>query len=77
MIPVARKVWQPICVSIPAVFALRFQDNHPSLFGRQRRITTPYLGENTTRRGHSLAGYQLLWKALPIARSEETTVTAK
>ena len=35
------------------------------------------LGGSTTRRGHSLAGYQLLWKGLPIARSKETTVTAK
>jgi hypothetical protein len=29
-----------------------------------RAISPPYLGENTTRRGRSLAGYQFLWKAL-------------
>jgi hypothetical protein len=38
---------------------------------------TRYLGGNTTRRGHSLAGYQLLWEALPIASREETTVKAQ
>jgi hypothetical protein len=37
----------------------------------------PYLGGNTTTRGHNLAGYQFLWKALPIARREETTVKAQ
>ena len=41
------------------------------------RVSAPYLGGSTTTRGHSLAGYQLLWKALPIARSEETTVKAQ
>jgi hypothetical protein len=41
------------------------------------RVSAPYLGGSTTIRGHSLAGYQLLWKALPIARREETTVTAQ
>jgi hypothetical protein len=48
---------------------------HPSEAGNGR--SAQYLGGNTTRRGRSLAGYQLLWKALPIARSEETTVTAQ
>jgi hypothetical protein len=36
-----------------------------------------YLVGDTIRGSLSLAGYQLLWKALPIARSEETTVTAQ
>src|SRR5512132_142481 len=31
---------------------------------------TQHLAGNTTRRGHSLAGYQLLWEALPIASRE-------
>jgi hypothetical protein len=46
------------------------------LRGRHARITQ-YLAGNTTRRGHSLAGYQLLWEALPIASREETTVKAQ
>ena len=61
---------------LPAGFRSHFQNRHsPSAVGYAR--IRPYIGENTRRRGHSLAGYQLLWKAPPIARSEETTVTAK
>jgi hypothetical protein len=39
--------------------------------------SAPYLVETATSRGYCLAGYQFLWKALPIARSEETTVKAQ
>jgi hypothetical protein len=42
-----------------------------SAVGKLRSVPT------ATSRGYCLAGYQFLWKALPIARSEETTVKAQ
>ena len=56
---------------------LPLQDHTHPLPRLATHESAPYLAGNTTRRGHSLAGYQLLWKGLPIARREETTVKAQ
>jgi hypothetical protein len=59
--------------TIRELFAKLHSPRHIPFSGRQYA----YLGGNTTGEGHSLAGYQVLWKALPIARSKEMTVTAQ
>ena len=63
MIPVARKVWQPILVLIPAAFARRCTIAKASLRSKGRAESTPVLSFDARKSGPFLS--------TPIPESEQ------